>query len=56
MFEVTPANNGLNLDDLPKLAGEIGLNSSTLKTCLDGGKNAAHFDQFKVAIDDLLKS
>lgn len=93
IFEVTPSNNGLNLDDLPKLAGDIGLNSSTLKTCLDAGKYAAHveadyqggikagitgtpgnilldtktnktklipgavpFDQFKVAIDDLLKS
>lgn len=93
IFEVTPSNNGLNLDDLPKLAGEIGLNANTLKSCLDSGKYAAHveedyqggikagitgtpgnilldtktnktklipgavpFDQFKVAIDDLLKS
>ena len=93
IFEVTPANNGLNLDDLPKLAGEVGLNQSAFKTCLDSGKYAAHveedyqggikagitgtpgnilldtktgktklipgavpFDQFKVAIDDLLKS
>lgn len=93
IFEVTPANNGLNLDDLPKLAGEVGLNQSTFKTCLDSGKYADHveadyqggikagitgtpgnilldtktkktklipgalpFDQFKVAIDDLLKS
>ena len=93
IFEVTPSNNGLNLDDLPKLAGEIGLNASTLKSCLDSSKYAAHveedyqggvkagitgtpgnilldtktgktklipgavpFDQFKVAIDDLLKS
>lgn len=93
IFEVTPANNGLNLDDLPKLAGEVGLNQATFKTCLDFGKYAAHieadyqggikagitgtpgnilldtktnktklipgavpFDQFKVAIDDLLKS
>lgn len=93
IFEVTPSNNGLNLDDLPKLAGDVGLNSSTLKNCLDAGKYAAHveedyqggikagitgtpgnilldtktnktklipgavpFDQFKTAIDDLLKS
>lgn len=93
IFDVTPSNNGLNLDDLPKLAGDVGLNSNTLKTCLDSGKYAAHveedyqggikagitgtpgnilldtktnktklipgavpFDQFKIAIDDLLKS
>ena len=93
LFEVTPSNNGLNLDDLPKLAGEVGLNQSAFKTCLDSGKYAAHveedyqggikagitgtpgnilldtktnktklipgavpFDQFKTAIDDLLRS
>jgi len=93
IFEVTPSNNGLNLDDLPKLAGEIGLNANTLKSCLDSGKYTAHveedyqggvkagvtgtpgnilldtktgktklmpgafpFDQFKTAIDEMLKS
>jgi protein-disulfide isomerase len=93
IFEVTPSNNGLNLDELPKLAGEIGLNSATLKSCLDSGKYTAHveedyqggikagitgtpgnilldiktnktklipgalpFEQFKIAIDGLLKS
>lgn len=93
IFEVTPSNNGLNLDDLPKLAGEVGLNAGTFKSCLDSGKYVAHveedyqggikagingtpgnilldtktnktklipgavpFDQFKTAIDDLLKS
>ncbi|MBI2020665.1 thioredoxin domain-containing protein [Candidatus Daviesbacteria bacterium] len=44
IFEVTPSNNGLNLDDLPKLAGEIGLNSATLKSCLDSGKYTAHVE------------
>ena len=93
IFEVTPSNNGLNLDDLPKLAGEIGLDANTLKSCLDSGKYTAHvegdyqggvkagvtgtpgnilldtktgktklmpgafpFDQFKTAIDEMLKS
>lgn len=93
IFEVTPSNNGLNLDDLSKLAGQVGLDQTKFKNCLDGGKYAAHveedyqggikagitgtpgnilldtktnktklipgalpFDQFKVAIDDLLKS
>ena len=44
IFEVTPSNNGLNLDDLPKLAGEVGLNQSAFKTCLDSGKTAAHVE------------
>lgn len=93
IFEVTPSNNGLDPETLPKLASDVGLNSATLKTCLDSGKYAAHveedyqggikagitgtpgnilldtktnktklipgalpFDQFKIAIDDLLKS
>ena len=38
IFEVTPSNNGLNLDDLPKLAGQIGLNQQSFKNCLDSGK------------------
>lgn len=40
IFEVTPSNNGLNLDDLPKLAGQIGLNQQVFKNCLDSGKFA----------------
>ncbi|MBI2040071.1 DsbA family protein [Candidatus Microgenomates bacterium] len=93
IFEVTPSNNGLDPESLPKLAADVGLNSATLKTCLDSGKYAPHveedyqggikagitgtpgnilldtktnktklipgavpFDQFKTAIDDLLKS
>jgi len=44
IFEVTPSNNGLNLDDLPKLAGDVGLNQSAFKTCLDSGKMAAHVE------------
>ena len=44
IFEVTPSNNGLNLDDLPKLAGEVGLNQNAFKTCLDSGKMAQHVE------------
>lgn len=45
IFEVTPSNNGLNLDDLPKLAGQVGLDQTKFKNCLDGGKYAAHVDE-----------
>lgn len=38
IFEVTPSNNGLNLDDLPKLAGQVGLDQGKFKSCLDSGK------------------
>lgn len=40
IFEVTPSNNGLNLDDLPKLAAQIGLDQNKFKSCLDSGKYA----------------
>ncbi len=40
IFEVTPSNNGLNLDDLPVLAGQIGLDANRFKTCLDSNKYA----------------
>ncbi|MBI4129789.1 DsbA family protein [Candidatus Roizmanbacteria bacterium] len=42
IFEVSPTNNGLNLDDLPKLAAEVGINQNAFKTCLDSGKYADH--------------
>src|SRR3989344_2143292 len=44
IYEVTPANNGLNLDDLPKLAAEVGLNEVSFKTCLDSGKYADYVE------------
>lgn len=40
IFEVTPSNNGLILDDLPKLAGEVGIDEGAFKECLDSGKYA----------------
>jgi len=45
IYEVTPSNNGLNLDDLPKLAGQVGLNQSSFKTCLDSGKYKDHVEE-----------
>lgn len=45
IFEVTPSNNGLNLDELPKLASQIGLDSNKFKSCLDSGKYAAHVEE-----------
>lgn len=44
IFEVTPSNNGLNLDDLPKLATQIGLDQNKFKACLDSGKYAAYVE------------
>lgn len=38
IFEVTPSNNGLNSDELPKLAVQIGLNENKFMDCLSGGK------------------
>lgn len=40
IYEVTPSNNGLNLDDLPSLATQVGLNATAFKECLDSGKYA----------------
>lgn len=48
LFEVTPSNNGLDLKQLPKIAGDIGLNQTKFQTCLDSGKYAAKVEsQFK---------
>jgi predicted DsbA family dithiol-disulfide isomerase len=40
VFEVTPSSNGLDLNQLPVIAGEIGLNVETFNTCLASDKFA----------------
>jgi len=42
IFEVTPSNNGLNLDDLPGLAKEVGIDQVKFQECLDSGKFTQH--------------
>ena len=44
IFEVTPSNNGLPLEDLPNLAAGVGLNKAKFKTCLDSGKYKDHVE------------
>src|SRR3989338_8665222 len=45
IFEVTPSNNGLSLDELPKLAQSVGINEADFKNCLDSGKYARHVEE-----------
>jgi len=41
IFEITPSNNGLDLNELPKIAEYVGLDKAKFETCLASGK----FDQ-----------
>ena len=49
LFEITPANNGLDLNELPNIAKYVGLNENKFKECLDSGKYAKkvqdHYNQ-----------
>jgi len=47
IYEVTPANNGLDLAQLPILAGQVGVNVAAFQKCLDSGEMTA-----KVATDE----
>lgn len=38
VFEVTPSNNGLDLAQLPVIAGQVGLNVEAFNACLSSGK------------------
>jgi protein-disulfide isomerase len=40
LFEITPANNGLDLNELPKIAEFVGLNRAAFEACLESGKYA----------------
>jgi len=43
IFEVTPSNNGLDLNTLPTLATQVGVaNMQQFQSCLDTGKYADH--------------
>ncbi|MEK7630482.1 MAG: DsbA family protein [Patescibacteria group bacterium] len=38
IFEITPANNGLDLAQLPKIAQDLGLDRGAFEACLSGGE------------------
>lgn len=38
LYEITPANNGLDLAELPKIAAFVGLDVAKFNTCLASGK------------------
>ncbi len=41
LFSVTPSDNGLDLAQLPIIAGQVGLNVDNFKQCLSSGKYAS---------------
>ena len=41
IYEVTPANNGLDPAELTKIATQVGLSSTAFNTCLNSGQYAA---------------
>jgi protein-disulfide isomerase len=45
IFEITPANNGLDLTLLPQIASEIGLNQTQFETCLESERYADKVQQ-----------
>ncbi|MEX0651872.1 MAG: thioredoxin domain-containing protein [Candidatus Paceibacterota bacterium] len=38
LFEVTPSNNGLNLNQLATIASDVGLDPVALQSCVDSGR------------------
>jgi|SRR3989344_1298942 len=44
LYEVTPSNDGLEASQLPKIAGEVGLDVAAFNTCLTSGKFDAHVE------------
>ncbi|MBC7836644.1 thioredoxin domain-containing protein [Acetobacteraceae bacterium] len=51
VFEVTPSNNGLDLAQLPVIAGQVGLNVEQFNSCLSSNKYAKKItDSYSEAI------
>lgn len=44
IFAVTPSNNGLNPEELPRLAGKIGINETQFKACQSDGALMSRVD------------
>lgn len=44
IYEITPANNGLDLTELPKIAESIGLDVASFNACLEEGKYQTKID------------
>jgi len=44
LFEITPANNGLDLTLLPQIAEDVGLDRAKFEVCLNSGKYAQHIE------------
>src|SRR3989344_545794 len=53
IFEVTPSNNGLDLNLLPKFAEDLGLNRAQFESCLSSGK---YKDKVQPQYDDAVAS
>jgi len=45
IFEITPSNNGLDLNQLPLLAGEVDVSLDDFSTCLEEGKHLSGITQ-----------
>lgn len=41
IYEITPSNDGLDASQLPKIAGDIGLDVVAFNSCLSSGRHAA---------------
>lgn len=44
LYEITPSNDGLDLAELPKIAGELGLDVPKFNACLASNKFDAHIE------------
>lgn len=44
LYEITPANNGLDAAELPKIAAYVGLDVNKFNTCLTSGKFDQHIE------------
>jgi protein-disulfide isomerase len=45
IYEITPSNNGLDLNLLPQIATEVGLDKKAFETCLSSNKYATKIEQ-----------
>ena len=54
VYDITPANDGLDLNILPEIAEEIGINRSSFEECLESGRMASEIAKDMKDVEKLM--
>ena len=54
VYNITPSNDGLDLNELPQIAEEIGIDRSSFEECLESGRTASEIEKDMKDVEKLM--